>query len=217
MELINALAEKYADEITSSDSPLLNKIHADTLAHHPHSDMMSSRVQGKFLSFISTMLRPKYILEVGTFVGFSAICLSEGLQPDGELHTLELREEDANRARTNFTAAKKNNQIYLHVGDAKETIAQLDRAWDLVFIDADKTGYIEYYEMVLQRLSDNGFILADNVLFHGEVLGEIITSKNARAIDAFNKHVAADKRTEQVLVTIRDGLLLIKKKHISNE
>jgi predicted O-methyltransferase YrrM len=163
------------------------------------------------------MLRPKYILEIGTFTGFSALCLSEGLRPGGQLHTLELREEDANTARANFTTAGKNNQIYLHTGDAKETIAQLGFTWDLVFIDADKTGYIEYYEMVLPRLNDGGFILADNVLFHGQVLEENIPGKNAKAIDAFNRHVAADERVEQVLLTIRDGLLLIKKKQMPNE
>jgi predicted O-methyltransferase YrrM len=212
MELINETAEHYAEKMTSSDDVLLKKIHAETLANHARAGMMSSYVQGRFLSFISKMIRPEYILEIGTFTGFSGICLTEGLQPNGELHTLELREEDAKTALTNFTSAKKKNQIHLHVGDARETIAQLNFRWDLVFIDADKTGYIDYYEMVLPRMKDNGFILADNVLFHGEVLEENISGKNAKAIDAFNKHVAADERTEQVLLTIRDGLLLIKKK-----
>jgi caffeoyl-CoA O-methyltransferase len=212
MELINETAEHYAEKMTSNDDMLLKKIHADTLANHEHANMMSSMVQGRLLSFISKMIRPKYILEIGTFTGFSGICLSEGLQENGELHTLELREEDAKTALTNFALAKKKNQIHLHVGDAKETIAQLDHKWDMVFIDADKTGYIDYYEMVLPRMNDNGFILADNVLFHGEVLEENIKGKNAKAIDAFNRHVAADERTEQVLLTIRDGLLLIKKK-----
>ncbi len=212
MELINQFAEKYAEEITGNENSLRKKVYDETLKNHPQNNLMSSFVQGKFLSFLSRMIQPKFILEIGTFTGFSGLCLSEGLQQNGELHTLELREEDAKIARTNFTFSEKNNQIHLHVGNAAETIPKLNYTWDLVFIDADKTGYIEYYELVLPRLNKNGFIVADNVLFHGEVLEENISGKNAKAIDAFNKHVAADERTDQVLLTIRDGLLIIKKK-----
>jgi caffeoyl-CoA O-methyltransferase len=212
MDFINEKAEKYAAEMSSDDDVLLRKIFDETMASHPQAHLMSSFLQGRFLSFISGLMQPKYVLEIGTFTGFSAMCLAEGLANDGELHTIEMRDEDAKKAKENFTFSKKNNQIHLHLGNAKEIIEKLDRVWDLVFIDADKTGYEAYYEALLPRLSDSGLIIADNVLFHGQVLEDKLPGKNAKAIDAFNRLVAADARTEQVLLTIRDGLLLIKKK-----
>ncbi len=212
MELINPLVEKYAAQITSPDDALLNEIQQYTLHNHPHANMLSSHVQGKFLTFISTILQPKYVLEIGTFVGYSALCLAQGLQPTGELHTLELREEDANTARKNFSKSQLNKKIHLHIGNALEILPTLPFVWDLVFIDADKTSYTKYYDIVLPRLSDKGLIIADNVLFHGQVLEENISGKNAKAIHSFNEHVVNDETTEQVLVTLRDGLLLIKKK-----
>jgi predicted O-methyltransferase YrrM len=173
--------------------------------------MLSGHIQGKFLSFISKIIAPKYILEIGTFTGYSALCLLKGLSGDGELHTIELRREDADTALKYFKAADNNNLITLHVGNAKEIIPGLPYEWDLVFIDADKTSYIDYYELVLPRLSKKGVIIADNVLFHGQVLDEPIRGKNALAIDEFNKHVTNDSRVEQVMLSVRDGLLLIKK------
>ena len=174
--------------------------------------MLSSHVQGRLLSFISQLAQPKYILEIGTFTGYSALCLAEGLQADGQLHTIELREEDAATSLKNFMLAEKQKQIFLHNGDAREIIPSLPYPWDLVFIDADKISYIEYYELVVPRLTNNGIIIADNVLFHGQVLDEPVKGKNALAIDAFNQHVAKDNRVVQVMLTVRDGLLLIKKK-----
>jgi caffeoyl-CoA O-methyltransferase len=212
MELMNILAEAYAEKHTSPEDALLQQISADTAAHHKHAHMLSGHLQGKVLEFISCMLQPTYILEIGTFTGYSALCLAKGLQQDGELHTIELREEDANRCAKNFSKSALHKKIHLHVGNALNIIPTLDHKWDLVFIDADKTGYIAYYEMLLPRLNENGLIIADNVLFHGQVLTDNISGKNAIAIDAFNTHVAADKRTEQVMLTVRDGLLLIKKK-----
>lgn len=212
MELINPLVEKYAAQFTSADDAVLQEIHAHTLQTHPQSHMLSSSVQGKFLSFLSTIIRPTYVLEIGTFTGYSALCLAAGLKAGGELHTLELREEDAATARKNFSNSKYNKQIHLHTGNALEIIPTLNYKWDLVFIDADKTGYIDYYEMVLPNLNTNGLIIADNVLFHGQIFEEPVKNKSAIAIKKFNEHVAADERTEQVLLTMRDGLLLIKKK-----
>ena len=214
MELVHHLAEAYAAQFTSAENELLREVNRQTKEEHPQSHMLSGHVQGKFLSFISTILRPKYVLEIGTFTGYSAICLAEGLEKDGELHTIELREEDAATARVNFSKFKGNKQIHLHVGNAKEIIPELHFPWDLVFIDADKIAYIDYYELAVPRLSSKGIIIADNMLFHGEVLQQQVTGKNARAIQAINDHVKNDTRTEQVLVTIRDGILLIKKKSL---
>jgi predicted O-methyltransferase YrrM len=213
MQWIEKIAEDYAERFTTKLDDALQKIYDDTLAYHEHAHMMSSDVQGKFLEFISELLQPKYILEIGTFTGFSAICLAKGLQPNGNLHTIELREDDANTAWKNICSAGMEQKIHLHKGDAREIIKTLEYSWDLVFIDADKTSYITYYEEVIKRLSEHGWILADNVLFHGQVLDEKIDNKNAIAIAQFNNHVLKDKRTEQVLLTVRDGLLLIKKKH----
>ena len=210
MQWIDKLAEDYASINTSALGDVLNKIYNDTIANHPEAHMISSPVQGKFLEFISSLLQPTYILEIGTFTGFSAICLAKGLRPGGELHTIELRKDDADTAWKNIEAAGMNDKIHLHVGDAREIIKTLPFKWDLIFIDADKTSYITYYEEALQRLSDHGFILADNVLFHGQVLEEKIEGKSAKAIAQFNNHVLNDQRTEQVLLTVRDGLLLIK-------
>ena len=212
MQWIEPIAEEYASLHTSALDETLQKIYDDTIANHPESGMMSSPVQGKFLEFVSSMLQPRYILEIGTFTGFSAICLAKGLQDGGELHTIELRDDDANSAWKNISLANMHEKIHLHRGDAHAIIPKLDYVWDLVFIDADKTSYIAYYEEVLQRLSERGYIVADNVLFHGQVLEEKIDGKNAKAIEDFNKYIVKDQRTEQVLLTIRDGLLLIKKK-----
>lgn len=211
LEIINLLAEQYAERFTTNESETLQHINEQTVSSHPHAHMLSGHVQGKFLEFISNILQPKYVLEIGTFTGYSAICLAKGIQRDGELHTIELREDDAATAKKNFVLSNSNDLITLHIGNALDIIPTLSLTWDLVFIDADKAGYIDYYEMVLPRLSARGVIIADNVLFHGQVLQEPIKGKNAKAIDAFNKHVAEDTRVEQVMLTLRDGLLLIKK------
>lgn len=212
MDLVHPLAEQYAAAMSTPPDDLLQQIHAGTMATHPHAHMLSSMVQGKLLELFSRMVQPRYILEIGTFTGFSALCLAKGLQPGGMLHTIELRAEDAQASAKNIGRSALQNQIHLHTGNALDIIPELPYTWDLVFIDADKTGYMAYYDMLVPRLNKGGWMIADNVLFHGQVLDDEIKGKNAKAIDAFNRHVAADERTEQVMLTVRDGLLLIKKK-----
>ena len=211
MELVNPLAEKYAEQFTTEHDEVLRQIHQQSLQHE-HAHMLSTETQGELLSFISKLVKPKFILEIGTFTGYSALCLCKGLQPDGELHTIEVREADAEKSSANFKKAGKEKQIHLYKGNATEIIPTLDYEWDIVFIDADKTNYITYYEQVMDRLSQQGLIIADNVLFHGQVLEEEIKGKSAKAIHDFNGHVKRDIRTEQVMLTVRDGLLFIKKK-----
>jgi caffeoyl-CoA O-methyltransferase len=211
MELVNHIAEDYAKRFSSPLDAVLQELEDFTLQNHPHAHMISGHVQGKVLEMISSMIQPQHILEVGTFTGFSALCLVKGLQQGGKLHTIELREEDAEAAKKYFAKANVNDKVILHIGDARQVIATLKEQWDLVFIDADKVSYIDYYELTLPHVKQGGFILADNVLFHGEVLQNELKGKNAKAVHAFNEHVAKDNRVQKVLLTVRDGLLLIKK------
>ena len=211
MELVNHIAEAYAKHFSSPLDAVLQELEDDTMHNHPHAHMLSGHVQGKVLEMISSMIKPQAILEIGTFTGFSALCLLKGLQPQGKLHTIELREEDAATAKKYFSKAAVNDRIVLHTGDAKQIIPTIPGQWDLVFIDADKVSYIDYYELTLPRVKAGGFILADNVLFHGEVLESELKGKNAKAIQAFNEHVKKDNRVEIVLLTVRDGIMLIKK------
>lgn len=213
MELVNALADAYALNHSSVLPAYLQQIHQETLEKHPHAHLQSSLLQGSFLHFIVSILQPQAVLEVGTFSGYSALCMAEAfITSSAQLHTIELREADALAANQNFSKSIKNKQITLHLGNAKEIIPKLEMKWDLVFLDADKTAYIDYYEMLLPKMNKGALLIADNVLFHGQVLEATISGKNAKAIDAFNKHVAADERVEKVLLTLRDGLLMIKKK-----
>jgi predicted O-methyltransferase YrrM len=212
MEIINSKAEEYASKFSTPTDELLQEIEKYTYQHHPHANMLSGPVQGKLLEMISSMIRPERILEIGTFMGYSALCLAKGLPLNGKLHTIELRKEDATIAGNYFNRSPFKEKIILHQGNAITLIPTFIENWDLVFIDADKVNYINYYELTLPHLKKGGFIIADNVLFHGEVLEEKIKGKNAKAINDFNIHVSDDKRVQHVLVTVRDGLLLIQKK-----
>jgi len=212
---LNIILEKagiYAEAFTSPDEPLLKEIEAFTLANHPQSHMLSGHLQGQLLSQLSCMIRPERILEIGTFVGYSALCLAKGLRPEGVLHTIELREPDAQTARAYFDRSPYKEKICLHMGNALSVMEALKENWDLVFIDADKINYTRYYEAVFPFVKKGGWIIADNVLFHGEVLETPVKGKNAKAIDLFNRHILDDKRVEHVMLTVRDGLMIIRKK-----
>ena len=211
-DIISDAANKYATLFSEPTDSLLQEIEQFTLNNHAHANMLSGPLQGKVLEMLSKLVRPKYILEIGTFTGYSALCLVKGIQPGGALHTIELREEDATIAQNYFTKSSHKDQIILHRGNALEVIPTLDCTWDLIFIDADKTNYINYYDLTLPVLKKGGVILADNVLYHGDVLTENITGKNAKAIHAFNEHIAKDERVQQVIFTVRDGLMMIIKK-----
>ncbi len=212
MELVHPQAEIYAANFSSAEDPVLKTIAEATTLSHAQPHMMSGHLQGKFLEIISKLIAPKRILEIGTMIGYSSICLAKGLAQGGILHTIEMREEDAAIAKENFRVAGLQEQIQLHVGNAAEIIPQLNEPWDLVFIDADKTGYSKYYELLKPRLRSGAVILADNVLFHGDVLENEIKGKNAKAIHAFNEMLAADEEVEKIMLTLRDGLFLIRKK-----
>jgi caffeoyl-CoA O-methyltransferase len=212
MDLVLPSAAAYASRYTDEEDGLLSEIAAYTALHHPKAHMLSGQVQGAFLRLLSNLIRPKWALDIGTFTGYSALCLANGLAEGGKLFTLEERAEDAAIALHFIAQSKQSDAIDLVVTDAKTWIKAHQIPWDLVFLDADKTGYIEYYEQLIPMMPAGGVLLADNVLFHGEVLRDPIAGKNARAIHAFNEHVKADHRTSQVMLTLRDGLLLITKK-----
>jgi caffeoyl-CoA O-methyltransferase len=212
MDFINPLANDYLDKYSEATPSYLRAMYDATKKAHPHAHLQSSWHQGGFLSMLSKIKNPSYILEIGTFTGFSSLCLAEGLVENGALHTIELRAEDAITAIEYFKQSPRASQLKVHTGDAKAIIPTLTPLWDIVFIDADKTGYIDYYELVLPRLNNDGLIIVDNVLFHGEVLAPTINGKSAKAIQAFNEHVLNDARTEQTMLSIRDGLTLIRKK-----
>jgi caffeoyl-CoA O-methyltransferase len=211
LNIIDPLIQAYSEQFSSEEDALLHDINLYTQSH-PHANMLSGHVQGKFLEMISCLLQPSRILEIGTFMGYSAICLAKGLKDGGQLHTIEIREEDARTAMDNFRRANLEDKIILHLGNALDIVPSLHQAWDLVFIDADKVGYLDYYKLVLPFVRSGGLIIADNVLFHGEVLQSEIRGKNARAIQAFNEAVKLDESVEKVLLTVRDGLLFIRKK-----
>ena len=209
MDIVHPQAQVYAESYTSPEDALLHEVAQHTYTQHAHAHMLSGHLQGKFLEMASCMVQPQKVLEIGTFTGYSALCLAKGLKAGGQLHTIELREADAATAKSYFDRSFFREQIILHIGEALDIIGELNETWDLVFIDADKENYINYFNLVLPRVRQNGFILADNVLFHGQVLEKEIKGKNAIAIQAFNDYVQNRKDVERMLLPLRDGLMLI--------
>jgi predicted O-methyltransferase YrrM len=211
LELINPSVQSYAEYFSSNEDELLNEINAWTLKNHTGYQMLSGHLQGKVLEMISWMIRPRRILEIGTFTGYSALCLAKGLAADGQLHTIELRDDDAATARRFFERSSFSSRIILHTGNALSIIPELHETWDLVFIDADKPAYIEYFSLVLPKVRQNGFILADNIFFHGEALEDEPKGKNAIGIRQFNEFIKGRKDIEKVILTLRDGLYIVRK------
>lgn len=212
MDFILPSANDYALLNSSTTDELLREIHAHTMENHAKPHMISGPLQGNFLTMMSRMIKPKRILEIGSFTGYSALCLVKGLSEDGILHTVEKREQDAETAAAYFNRSAYRHQIKLHLGDAKTLLPNIHEDWDLIFIDADKTGYLDYYMFLMDRVKSGTFFIIDNVLFHGEVLKENISGKTAKAVALFNAFIAADDRVEKVMLTVRDGLTILYKK-----
>lgn len=204
--------QEYSEKYTSPEDELLAEVAEFTRRTHPKSHMLSGHLQGKFLEMLSCLLRPERVLEIGTFTGYSALCLAKGLAEDGVLHTIELREEDAKAARGFFERSFWREKIILHIGEALKIIGEIEESWDMVFIDADKENYINYFNLVLPLVKPNGLILADNVLFHGQVLEKELKNKSARAIQSFNDHLLERTDVERLMLPVRDGLFLVRKK-----
>ncbi|MEQ1586392.1 MAG: class I SAM-dependent methyltransferase [Cyclobacteriaceae bacterium] len=202
---------RYVEDHTAPESDLLKRINRDTHAQVLMPRMLSGHVQGRFLAMISHFIRPKYILEIGTYTGYSAICLAEGLAPDGKLITLDVNEELETRVRGYFQEAGLAERIDYRMGDAAKIIPTLDEKFDLVFIDADKENYALYYDLVFDKVKPGGAILADNVLWSGKVT-QAKVDKDTRALIEFNKKVNLDNRVENLLLPLRDGIMMIRKK-----
>jgi predicted O-methyltransferase YrrM len=210
MDVIAKELQDYAEKHTTAETPLLKKINRDTHAHVLMPRMLSGQLQGRVLSMISCMTRPQVILEIGTYTGYSAICLAEGLREKGKLITIDINEELYDRVSGYFAEAGLKDRIDYRIGDAAEIIPELKEKFDLVFIDADKENYTRYFDLVIDRVNLNGLILADNVLWSGKVL-DPKPDKDTRAIVDFNAKVQADARVENVLLPIRDGMMLMRK------
>ena len=211
MEIVDPRAQLYAEKYTSPEDVLLQEVAQYTSDNHPKAHMLSGLLQGRLLEMVSRMIQPRRILEIGTFTGYSALCLAKGLSDDGTLHTIECRSEEAEIANRFFQRSAHQKQLKLYIGDAAQIIDEIAETWDLVFIDADKEGYINYFNRVLPKVRVNGFILADNVLFHGQVLSDPVKGKSALAIQAFNEYVQKRSDVEKLMLPVRDGIYLIRK------
>lgn len=207
--------EEYICEHTTPENDVLASICQDTYLHVLNAHMVSGQVQGRLLSMLSYMLRPKRILELGTFTGYSALCLAEGLPEDGKLITIEHNDELEDRIRHNLAQSPLGEKIELVIGDAAEKISEFraqNSAFDLVFIDADKREYCAYLEAVYPLVPVGGFIIADNTLWDGHIIDPAYDKdKQTQGLRAFNDRLAADERFEQVIVPLRDGLTIIRK------
>ncbi len=202
----------YCQKHTSPVDPVLNELQRQTFLRTLHPQMLSGPYQGMLLQFVSHMIRPHRILEIGTFTGYSAICLAQGLAHDGMLHTIEIDDELAPLIRTYLEKAGLTAKIHLHIGDAAQIIPTLDDTFDLVFLDAGKMDYPQHFELALPKLRPGGFLLADNVLWDGKVTQQPVADATARVLHDFNEALMADPRVEMLLLPLRDGLMLVRKR-----
>ncbi len=209
MYIVHQEIEKYAVAHSTPESELLKKLSRDTYAHVLHARMLSGHLQGNMLATFSQMLHPKRILEIGTFTGYSAICLAQGLAENGLLYTLEANEELAGMINKYIAEATLSDKIKLIVGNALQIIPTLEETFDMVFIDADKKNYSNYYDLVFEKVRKGGFIIADNVLWYGKVLDK--QDKDTQAIKDFNEKVQQDSRVTNTLLPLRDGLMIAQK------
>lgn len=213
MHFLSDELEDYVVNHSEDEPELLQQLTRETYQKIMQPRMLSGHYQGRLLSMISKLVNPKYILEIGTYTGYSALCLAEGIQNGGEIHTIDINEELSDFQRKYFDASKYGKQIHQHVGDALEIIPSLDKIFDLVFIDADKENYTNYFHLIIDRLKPGGVILSDNVLWSGKVIESLKKDDfSTEAILEYNQLLKSDERIETVLLPIRDGLTVSRKK-----
>ncbi|MCM5663675.1 O-methyltransferase [Galbibacter mesophilus] len=209
MHFLSDALEKYVSEHSENEPELLKELDRETNLKVLRPRMLSGHFQGRVLSMLSKLTSPKNILEIGTYTGYSAICLAEGLQKEGMLHTIDINEELYDFQKKYFEKSGYANQIKQYVGDALEIIPKIDTTFDLVFIDADKPNYGAYFDLVIDKMNSGGLILSDNVLWSGKVVEELDDKDfNTEALLAYNKKLKEDARVETVLLPIRDGLTM---------
>lgn len=212
MNLLPDLLEKYVEDHTTKEYEVLQKLNRETHAKVLMPQMISGHVQGRFLSMMSKMIQPKQVLEIGTFTGYSTICLSEGLKEGGMIHTIDINEELTQMVKKYVKEAGAEKKVKTYTGNALDIIPTIKETFDLVFIDADKSNYCNYYTMVFDKVRTGGYILADNVLWSGKVVEPVKKSdEETRGIIEYSNMVIQDKRAESVLVPIRDGVLISRK------
>lgn len=205
--------QEYIEKYSTQEDEVLQFVNHNTHTQTINPRMLSGQIEGRLLSMLSKMIRPKRILELGTFTGYSALCLAEGLQKDGILHTIEHNDELEDMIRQHLSMSPLGKQIVLHIGDAKAILQGMEETFDLVFMDADKREYTEYYELVFPRLRQGGYILADNTLWDGHIVDTAYDKdKQTIGLRQFNETVAQDERVEQVILPVRDGLTIIRKR-----
>lgn len=203
--------QDYAERFTSDESEILRTLREKTFGERDDKSMLSGFYQGRLLANLSKIIQPRRVLEVGTYMGYSALCLAEGLQDDGKIITLDVDEETNQIAKEFWAQTMFYSRIEAYLGDATQIIPTLDEAFDLVFIDADKPNYANYYDLVFPKLKTGGVILADNVLWSGRVLNAENEDENTKALHEFNKKIQADERVSNILLTVRDGLMMVRK------
>jgi caffeoyl-CoA O-methyltransferase len=208
MDIIDPRIEEYVERMSSPHEPLLAELSEETRDSLGHEGMLTGPVAGRLLEMLVWVGRPEHVLEIGTFSGHSALSMAAALPPGGRIDTLELDPERAAVAQRYFDRSPDGERITLHLGPALETIARLEGTFDLVFIDADKEGYVDYYEAVFPRLAEHGLIVADNTLWSGSV----VEPDDDGPITRFNEHVRADPRAASVILSVRDGMTLIRRR-----
>jgi predicted O-methyltransferase YrrM len=209
MNFLDEQLERFAEEHTSKESALLKELNRETWSKVLRPRMLSGHLQGRVLSLFSKMIRPKRILEIGTYTGYSALCLAEGLSEGGELHTIDVNEELEEMVQSYVDRSDYSEQIHLHIGNALEIIPALKEDWDLVFIDADKINYINYFNLLIDQMKSGTYLIADNVLWSGKVTEDYESLDiETRTLIDYCKLIEEDERVENVLFPIRDGLLI---------
>src|SRR5512133_2634006 len=205
--------DKYIRDHSTPEDKVLEELYRQTHLYVVNPNMASGHIQGKFLEMVSYMIQPSAILEIGTYTGYSAICLARGLKSGGQLHTIEMNDELNEMSTHYFALAGVADRVTLHTGRAQDVIPALDTTFDLVFIDGDKREYCEYYRLVFDKVRKGGFIIADNVLWGGKIEGEdALKDPQTKGVVMFNEMVRKDHRVEKIVLPLRDGLMIIRKK-----
>ncbi|MAZ97488.1 class I SAM-dependent methyltransferase [Schleiferiaceae bacterium] len=212
MEFISDEIQKYISDHTTKAPEYLNELERETWLKVIMPRMLSGHVQGQLLKLFTLMKRPKYILEVGTFTGYASHYLVEGLKEQGEFHAIEINEELESTILKYWKQHPKFAQMNLHIGPAEKKLKEVQRPWDFIFLDADKKGLLEYYETLIPLMPTGGIMLIDNILWSGKVVEELASKdKDTKSIMSLNKHIARDTRVEQVILSVRDGIMMVSK------